>query len=121
MVGPGVKPARVDYATLHADVLPSVVHVLTGRHREIAHVQGIDWFAGERHESDSPLTKHVIKTQLRAGGRHLRLDLDLTRPSVTMLGFEDALGRLQSTPDLTQAEVEALATAFDAELGVLRR
>ena len=125
MVGPGVAPARLDYTTLHADVLPSVLHVLTGRHQDIEHIHGIDWFAGERHASvlasHSPISKHTVQTQLRAAGRHLRLDLDLTRPNVTLLGFEDALARLQPTPDLTPAEVDALAGAFEDQLTVLRR
>jgi hypothetical protein len=125
MVGPGVAPQRLDYTTMHADVLPSAMHALTGQHQDIQHVQGIDWFAGQRHdsllESDSPLPTHTIQTQLRAAGRYLRLDLDLTRPSVTLLGFEDAYGRLQPTPDLSQAEVDALAGAFEDQLTVLRR
>jgi phosphoglycerol transferase MdoB-like AlkP superfamily enzyme len=125
MVGPGVPPTRLETPTLHVDVLPSALHALSGQHQSIANVHGIDWFAGERHtsllESDSPHSKHGIEAQLRAAGRHLRLDLDLTRPYVTLLGFEDAMGRLQPTPDLTEPEVKALADAFEEQLAVLRR
>jgi hypothetical protein len=125
MVGPGVAPLRLETPTLHIDVLPSVLHVLSGHHETIANVHGIDWFAEERHvsllESESPLGTQIIETQLRAAGRHLRLDLDLTRPYVKLLGFEDVMGRLQPTPDLTEPEVKELADAFEQELAVLRR
>jgi membrane-anchored protein YejM (alkaline phosphatase superfamily) len=125
MVGPGVAPALLDTPTLHIDVLPSVLHALSGNKQTIANVHGIDWFAGERHasllESHSPHNKHSFEAQLRAAGRHLRLDLDLTRPHVTLLGFEDAMGRLQPTPNLTQPEVKELADAFEQQLAILRR
>jgi arylsulfatase A-like enzyme len=125
MVGPGVAPARIDSPTLHMDVLPTVLHALTGERQFIDGVQGIDWLANERHgavlESRWPFTRHILETQLRAAGRHLRLDLDLTRPSIMLLGFEDQLGHLQPTPALSEREVTEIAGGFEWQLSMLRR
>jgi hypothetical protein len=110
---------------MHMDVLPTVLHALTGKRQYVRGVHGIDWLADERRsallESRSPFNKHTLETQLRAAGRHLRLDLDLTRPSVKLLGFEDELGHLQPTPELSEREVTDIAHAFDEQLSMLRR
>jgi hypothetical protein len=110
---------------LHIDVLPSVLHALSGKHQTISNVHGVDWFAGAPRasvlEANSPLSKHGIEAQLRTAGVRLRVDLDLSRPQVTLLGFEDVGGRLQPPPDLTQRQVDELADAFERELSVLRR
>jgi phosphoglycerol transferase MdoB-like AlkP superfamily enzyme len=125
MVGPGVEPRRVDTPTFHIDVLPSVLHALSGQARQVAHVQGIDWFAGEsrayQFAAHSPPGGKSIEAQLRWGGRRLRLDLELGAPSVTLLGFENALGQLEPTPALTEREANGLAAAFEEELSNLRR
>jgi membrane-anchored protein YejM (alkaline phosphatase superfamily) len=125
MVGPGVAPGRIDVPTSHLDVLPSVLHVLTGERPQLAHVHGVDWFAGELHtsllEAHSRLNKQLVEAQLRVGGRRLRLDLDLTRPSLSLLGFEDEFARLLPTPELSEREVDELARAFDEQLSILRR
>jgi phosphoglycerol transferase MdoB-like AlkP superfamily enzyme len=124
MVGPGVPPLRLDTPTAHIDVLPTVVHAISGQSQRIANVHGIDWLANERHESllasHSPVNRQRVETQLRAAGRRLRLDLDLTRPYVTLLGFEDELGKPLPTPELTDRDVIDLATAFEDQLSVLR-
>lgn len=125
MVGPGVQPTRIDWPTLHMDVLPTVLHVLTGQRQQINGVQGIDWLANERHgsllEARSPYNKHTIETQLRAAGFHLRFDLDLTHPGVKLLGFEDELGHLQPIPELSELAVAEITGAFDDQLSMLRR
>jgi hypothetical protein len=125
MVGPGVAPGRLDVPTTHLDVLPSVLHALTGERPHLAHLHGVDWLAGERHDSllaaHSRHNKQLVETQLRVAGRRLRLDLDLTRPSLSLLGFEDEFGRLLPTPDLSGREVDEIAGAFDDQLSILRR
>jgi arylsulfatase A-like enzyme len=124
MVGPGVVPARLDAPTQHIDVVPSVLHALSGQRQQLLNVHGIDWFASERHasllEAHSPVSKQRVETQLRAAGHRLRLDLDLTRPYLTLLGFEDVAGRLLPNPELTDREVDELSTAFDEQLSILR-
>jgi hypothetical protein len=125
MVGPGVQPQRLDHVTSHIDVLPSVLHVLSGRQQKIAYAQGIDWFAGETRdawlEAHSPPGAYTAETQLRAGGLRLRLNLDLRAPQLTVLGFENELGQLIPTPELSGAQLAALASGFERRLEDLRR
>jgi phosphoglycerol transferase MdoB-like AlkP superfamily enzyme len=125
MVGPGVEPHRVDTQTSHIDMLPSVLHALTGEPQRFAHTQGIDWFAGERRtiefESHSPPGGQSIEAQLRWSGRRLRFDLALGSPQVTLLGFENEFGQLTPTNALTEREATDLAAVFEEELAALRR
>jgi arylsulfatase A-like enzyme len=125
MVGPGVSPQRLSQTTSHIDVLPSVLHALTGQRQHVEHVQGVDWFAGEQHASllaaHSPSNKQVVQALLKVEGRRLRLDLDLTRPSITLLGFEDELAHFLPVPELTALDVTTIAHAFDEQLSLLRQ
>jgi hypothetical protein len=125
MVGPGIEPRRIDTPTSHLDVLPSVLHALRGQSIEVAHTQGIDWFAGERRayefEAHSPPGEQSIEAQLRWAGHRLRIDLGLGAPSITLLGFENELGQLEPTPALTDREATELAAVFEDELSNLRR
>jgi hypothetical protein len=125
MVGPGVEPRRLDTPTSHIDVLPSVLHALTGEPQHVTHTQGIDWLAGEQRaiefESHSRSGGQSIEAQLRWSGHRLRLDLGLNSPHVTLLGFENELGQLEPTPALSEREATDLAAAFEGELAALRR
>ncbi|HTV22622.1 MAG TPA: sulfatase-like hydrolase/transferase [Polyangiaceae bacterium] len=125
MVGPGVAPSHIDWPTSHVDVLPSTLHALTGSRPQLDHVHGVDWFAGEAHasllEAHSRLNKQVVETQLRVGGHRLRLDLDLTRPALSLLGFEDDRGKLLPPAELSESEVDEIARAFEEQLSILRR
>jgi sulfatase-like protein len=125
MVGPGVQPARLAIPTSHVDILPSVLHALAGGHQEIAHIQGLDWFADEartsRLEAHSPPGGRSVEAQLRYKGYRLRVDLDLERPHVSMLGFEDELAHLVPTPNLTEGDSAELTGAFQDQLNLLRR
>jgi hypothetical protein len=125
MVGPGVEPRRIDTPTSHIDLLPSVLHALSGKSYHPRHTQGIDWLADERRtyefEAHSPHGGTVIEAQLRAAGYRLRIDLGLNAPSVTLLGFENELGQLVPTPVLNERESGELAAAFEDELSDLRR
>jgi arylsulfatase A-like enzyme len=125
MVGPGVAPARLSQPTMHIDVLPSVLHALTGRRQQVQHLHGIDWFAGEQHTSllvaHSPPNEHAVQALLKVQDKRLRLDIDLTRPAITLLGFEDDLAHLLPAPELTALDVASVAAAFDEQLSLLRQ
>jgi uncharacterized protein len=125
MVGPGVQPTRLALPTSHVDILPSVLHALTGQHQAVAHIQGLDWFGDDarlsRLEAHSPPGAQRIEAQLRVHGHHLRFDLDLERPHVSMLGFEDDLAQLIPTPNLTESENLEFISAFQQQLAMLRR
>jgi phosphoglycerol transferase MdoB-like AlkP superfamily enzyme len=125
MVGPGVTQTRLDRRTLHVDLLPSLLHALSGTPQSLPHTHGIDWFGTERRsasfETHSAINRDIIQTQLRTNGLRLRLDLDLHRPELKLLGFEDVLGHLIPQPELDEAAVEGLGSALEAELTMLRR
>jgi len=125
MVGPGIAPARLEVPTSHIDVLPSVLHALSGQRTELAHLHGVDWLAGERNGSElaahSPPSKQSVETQLRVAGHRLRIDLDLTRPTISLKGFEDELGHPMRTPELSEQELDRIAEAFEEQLSRLRR
>jgi uncharacterized protein len=42
MVGPGIKPRKISTATVHMDVLPTLLHVLAGKNVPVRHCQGRD-------------------------------------------------------------------------------
>jgi len=124
MVGPGVAAARVERETEHVDVLPTVLHVLTGQHQTLEHVHGIDWLSGETRDSFletySTERRTVIRAQLRTDGLFLRMDMEMAAPHLTLLGFEDAYGNLAPSPNIAPHLVDHLASAFDEQLGLLR-
>ena len=125
MVGPGVAPVQLAQPTYHIDVLPSVLHVLSGQPPQLAHIQGRDWFSEPAPDSAldafSPPDRWVIQTQLRAEGLRLRLDLDARAPDVTLFGFEDGLAHLISTPTLSQQQQDGLVRALQEQMLALRR
>jgi len=125
MVGPGVEPSRVERVTSHVDVLPTVLHVLTGRPQTVRHIQGVDWLASEPQrsflETYASDWRNKIQAQLRVGDTFLRMDLEVGAPRLKLLGFEDAFGNLLPSPDISAARAEELARAFDEQLGALRR
>jgi hypothetical protein len=125
MVGPGVSPARLSEPTSHVDVLPSVLHSLTGRQQHLQHLHGIDWFAGERRTSrlftHSLPYQPMVQALLDVQGKRLRFDIDLGRPAITLLGFEDELAHLLPVPELTADDVTTIAQAFDEHLTLLRQ
>jgi membrane-anchored protein YejM (alkaline phosphatase superfamily) len=125
MVGPGVAPGRLAQPTYHMDVLPSLVHVLAGRHISIPHIQGRDWFAEPARSSallaHTLINAGLVQTQLRTEGVRLRIDLELREPQITLLGFEDALGHLIATPALSPATEDRLVGSFEEQLSLLRR
>ena len=45
MAGPGIEPRRISTATVHTDVLPTLLHALAGRTVKISHCEGRDLIA----------------------------------------------------------------------------
>ncbi len=125
MVGPGVAPATLDRATSHVDLLPSLLHALSGKPQLVQHTHGLDWFGDVRRQSaleaHSSLNRDIVKTQLRTEGVRLRMDLDLRAPRLTLLGFEDELGHLAAAPDLSKAQADALEISLEEHFLLLRR
>jgi hypothetical protein len=55
MVGPGIKPRKISTATVHTDVLPTLLHALAGKNVPIRHCEGRDLMA-----DPSPADKVVV-------------------------------------------------------------
>ncbi|MFO0948871.1 MAG: sulfatase-like hydrolase/transferase [Planctomycetota bacterium] len=60
MVGPGVRPAVIDQATTHVDVLPTVLGMLNGRRTRIAHNHGVDIIRDSLTDRDVLLYHHSL-------------------------------------------------------------
>jgi membrane-anchored protein YejM (alkaline phosphatase superfamily) len=125
MVGPGVTPGQLQRHTYHADLLPSLLHLLHGSPVSVPHVQGSDWFSDPEPTamllSYAPPSEYVVQGQLRTAGLRLRLDFDARSPQLTLLGFEDELGHLIPTPPLTPDAQAGLVRAFEGQLSLWRR
>ena len=122
MVGPGVPQSVRDAPSEHADVLPTVLHTLTGQPQ--ASAEGRDMFASlprkgllyvycnpERDRADALLVR---------GSLRLRLDLGLRRPDIGAVNLENELGHRISVPTLSPKSAETLLGAFEEEIDALR-
>ncbi len=126
IVGPGVAPGELDEPTLHADVLPTVVHAVAGRSVAVAHAHGRDLLA-RLPARESLLLAHcdpnrdTAEALLIGGGRRVRLHLGLQAPTLQLLGLEDERARLVVEHGLDQPQVDRLLAAFEGELAALIR
>ncbi|MGO9121459.1 MAG: sulfatase-like hydrolase/transferase [Desulfomonilaceae bacterium] len=101
MVGPGVKPKKISTATVHTDVLPTLLHVLANKNVPIKYCQGRDLL------SDSPPADEV--TVVPANGPDwdgfiiirgdermaFRLTNSKATPSVEFAGMVDEVGQFE--------------------------
>jgi len=126
LVGPGVEPGEIDELTLHADVLPTVVHAIIGEPVPVAHTHGRDLLAGHPARQGlllahcDPNRDHA-EALLLQGGRRVRLHLGLETPTLQLLGLEDERAQLVVEHGLDSSGVAELLAAFDGELGTLIR
>ncbi|MBK7581862.1 MAG: sulfatase-like hydrolase/transferase [Myxococcales bacterium] len=131
IVGPGVRPRRVETPTLHTDLLPTIGHVLGGPAAkpelfggplpELERFGGRDLLA-DRAPRTAQLLAHtawdgnVADVLLISGNDRLRLELDLRKPRVRLKGFEDELGRLLPDRSANAELASRLRLDFAAEL-----
>jgi membrane-anchored protein YejM (alkaline phosphatase superfamily) len=126
IVGPGIEPAELDELTLHADVLPTVLHAVAGHPVPVAHAHGRDLLAG-KPPRQSVLLAHcdpnrdTAEALLLHGSRRVRLHFGLKSPTSRLLGLEDDRAGLVVDHGLGELEVDQLLAAFDGELGTLIR
>ena len=126
IVGPGIPPGDIDDPTMHADLLSTVLHALTGHHVAVAHTHGRDLLV-EAPPRERLLLAHCdpghrsAEALLVRGKRRVRLHLGLKEPSLRFLGVEDERASLVVEPGLDQVEVNQLLAAFDGELSAMVR
>ncbi|MBX3181437.1 MAG: sulfatase-like hydrolase/transferase [Polyangiaceae bacterium] len=118
LVGPGVSPARLTHPTSHLDLVPTIAALLGGQPVRGSHGQDIRNTNRQSHSlpAHCAVNRDVANVQLRTGRHRLRLELDLARPTLRLIGFEDSLGRLELSPPLTPADLDLLVTAFASQL-----
>jgi hypothetical protein len=121
MVGPGVPAMTIDQATTHADVLPTLLHVLAGRRVPIAGALGRDVL-------DGPIDDQVMIWPYRwkepydvlliQGERRLQMQAYTTKPRVKLLGFcdESAVLLPEAGSDSSAAAAGEWARAFEGEM-----
>ncbi len=96
MVGPGVPSARIDGATHHSDVLPTLIHALRGGPAPIAGAQGRDLLSGPPGD-EAYLLKPLSKVEpgelvLVRGGERLLVRYSSGSPEIEALSFVDDAG-----------------------------
>lgn len=120
ILGPGAPAGTVQVATRHADLLPTLLHVLSGRSVAIARTHGRDVLAGDFHEDAVVLSpvrfyqpQHLV---LIRNQRRLRVRLWLNRPRVEAVGFFDVQDDLDYNYCPTDAESAAWGDMLAAEI-----
>lgn len=121
IVGPGVPRRRDDDPTLHIDVLPTLAHLVAGRHVELPDAQGRDLLEpGPARTSlllaHASFDHRTADALLVSDGNRLRLTLGLYRPTVTLRGFEDRLGHLLPDQSRGVADADNLLREFSRQL-----
>jgi hypothetical protein len=92
MAGPGVPRRTVTDLTRHADLLPTLLHVIAGRHVGVKWTHGQDIFAEGFHNDHLVLNPlGTVPNLLLIGARQrLRVQVRLDRPEIRLDGFCDA-------------------------------
>ena len=102
MVGPGIKPRKISTATVHTDVLPTLLHALAGKNVPIRHCEGRDLMA-----DPSPKDKVVVVPaggidwdgfMIIQGAKRMAFrttTMPGTTPSVEFAGLVDEVGQFE--------------------------
>ena len=102
MVGPGVAPRKISTATVHTDILPTLLHALSGEKAPIRHCEGRDLMA-----DPSPADRVVVVPaggldwngfMIIEGDKRMAFRLANTpgrTPSVEFAGLVDEVGQFQ--------------------------
>ncbi|MCU0689850.1 MAG: sulfatase-like hydrolase/transferase [Polyangiaceae bacterium] len=125
MVGHGIQPRELESLTLHADLLPTVLHAIEGRPLELAHTHGMSMLnpVGERATllAHCSVNRDRASAVLLAGGHRVGLMFDLRKPLLKLQGLEDSEGRFLPDQRLDDDAIRGLLSAFDSELDATRR
>jgi hypothetical protein len=122
VVGPGVPPSHRSTPSLHADLLPTLVHALGGHGRGPSEAH--DLLAPDAPRSGLLLahcsyTHQVADAVLISAKARIHMELGLNTPDVNLLWPEDAQGHPLATETIDAERVEELLRAFEAELRAL--
>lgn len=120
--GPGIPAGVISRATMHADLVPTVLHALAGETVPLDHVQGRDLLAQEWPD-EVLLAKpgRLVDGVLVRGGERLDVRVTLESPSLYTRGMVDANGHLQRGVRRSAEEAPAWAAAIRSQLERLAR
>jgi hypothetical protein len=92
MAAPGVRRGTITDLTRHADLLPTLLHVVAGRHVPVKWTHGLDVLAEGFHNNHMVLYPLGSNRSLLLIGeqQRLRVQVRLDRPDVHVDGFCDA-------------------------------
>jgi hypothetical protein len=121
VVGPGIIPARREDPTLHADLLPTLVHAATGGSVVLSRVHGRDLQAPAAPRSGWLLAapdggRRLAVAQLRSGDMRIDLQLRFDEGKVYWDGIRDPLGKRQNDQHLSADLRRKIGAAFDEAL-----
>jgi membrane-anchored protein YejM (alkaline phosphatase superfamily) len=123
VVGPGIPRRTVQTATAHADVLPTVLHALAGRHVSVAHSSGRDLLDPPDAPDEAMLCQPRRDGQagmaMVRGDARLALDTDLVGRRVEVAGFRDERGAPLPEHGTPLAAVSGWTASFDRALAGL--
>jgi hypothetical protein len=113
--GPGVAAGELDGISLHQDIWPTVLSLVSGTPptphdlRQKSERKGGLWTHAEfdQVEADALLVHDDLRLRLRLG---------LRTPEVNVRGFEDRDGRPVSSPAMSQQQLSTLLEAFSSYL-----
>ena len=121
IVGPGVPQSRIAQATTHADLLPTLLHVLAEKHVRLANTQGRDLLAGPVDDQSLIATTNDSSWEavLIHGDRRLSLRISLREPTVRSLGYLDVHGKFDPCQTVGIQDVDAWAALVDEQFSHL--
>ncbi len=123
IVGPGVPRLRLDTATSHTDLLPTILHLAAGHHVPVANCTGRDLLDGvPKDEVIVGVPNHDGKLLMAAirGNSRLAFIADPRSSELRAVSFEDRDARLILDHHETSADTAAWADFMGRQLRSLR-
>jgi membrane-anchored protein YejM (alkaline phosphatase superfamily) len=124
LVGQGIAPGTVTGATAHCDLLPTLLHGLTGRPVALRHVHGRDLLAQtpEDHVLLGSATSDGLGEGIMVRGKdRLGFTMTMEPKELRVIGFFDDAGRFDPTHRPTPSMAEEWSAVAADELGRLAR
>lgn len=125
VVGAGIPERTISTATAHADLLPTLLHAITGENVKLPHSTGRDLLAGPHADEAFLCTKYNSSSHWEAvmvrGQERLALRLTLEPRWLQVMGFVDKDGRPDPLTCRPLSDASGWAEAIHTEWSKLAR
>jgi arylsulfatase A-like enzyme len=127
LVGPGIEPRRRTDATLHADLVPTLVHAVTQGAAALDGVDGVDLldpsvpFRASTLLAAADVGRDLSIAELRSGTDRLDLQIHLKEGTAVWDGLRGPDGRRTQNQRITPEKRRSLVQAFTAAVGSVAR